>query len=94
MTTRYVEPLVSQSENNPSCILMQEQQTCLKKQRRESDQKQVIDVAENSSDARIVNGYDVDKDCMKRPWLVFIRFVPFSKSLFHTVFTVFRPVEL
>ena len=88
MTTRYVELLGSQYENTPRYLLMQEKQTCLKKQRRESDEKQVIDVADNSTDSRIVNGYDVDKDCMKRPWLVFIRFVWADREILNYVLNI------
>ena len=40
--------------------------------RKQADYNQGLDIAVNTSDGKIVSGYDVDKNCMKRPWLVFI----------------------
>ena len=41
--------------------------------KRELQKKQIITAAVNTTDGRIVNGYDVDKNCMPRPWLVYIK---------------------
>ena len=48
--------------------------------KRESDNRQHLGLTGNGSDGRIVNGYDVDKECMPRPWIIFIRLVHLPKT--------------
>ena len=45
----------------------------MEEKRRLSDNRQNMATSVNGSDGRIVNGYDVDKFCMPRPWIVFIK---------------------
>lgn len=44
----------------------------MKEKKQEAANKQNMATAVNGSDGRIVNGYDVDKSCMPRPWIVHI----------------------
>ena len=46
---------------------------CLHEKRKQADYNQGQYIAMNTSDGKIVNGYDVVKSCMSRPWLVYIQ---------------------
>jgi len=50
-----------------------EKEECMELNKREAQKKQISNAEVNTTDGRIVNGYDVDKNCMPRPWLVYIR---------------------
>ena len=42
----------------------------MQEKKQQPDNRQDMATSVNGSDGRIVNGYDVDKFCMARPWIV------------------------
>ena len=62
-------------------ISSQEVKTCeIVKEEKIAEQVKIAQKLRAKDGSRIVNGYNVDKRCMSRPWIVFIRSEQFSKS--------------
>ena len=62
-----------------ACIIFysQEVKTCeIVKEEKIAEQVKIAQKLRAKDGSRIVNGYNVDKRCMSRPWIVFIRSEP------------------
>ena len=55
--------------------MRQEAKNCeIDKEEKIVEQYKIAQKTKSKDGSRIVNGYNVDKKCMTRPWIVFIRF--------------------